>query len=94
MNVLAGKADATLVAGVRMAEPIATCELVCPDCGAKHIETMPADACIRIYECRGCGSVLRPRAGDCCVFCSHGSRPCPPVQIERAGGSGESCRGS
>jgi hypothetical protein len=23
---------------------------------------------------------LKPLAGDCCVFCSYGSVPCPPVQ--------------
>jgi hypothetical protein len=23
---------------------------------------------------------LSPKAGDCCVFCSYGSVPCPPVQ--------------
>ncbi|HEX6268144.1 MAG TPA: GDCCVxC domain-containing (seleno)protein [Burkholderiales bacterium] len=23
---------------------------------------------------------LAPRAGDCCVFCSYGDVPCPPIQ--------------
>ena len=32
------------------------------------------------YPCKGCGAMLRPKAGDCCVFCSYGSVPCPPVQ--------------
>ncbi|MDY0329290.1 MAG: GDCCVxC domain-containing (seleno)protein [Thiomonas sp.] len=27
-----------------------------------------------------CGAELRPLPGDCCVFCSYGSVPCPPVQ--------------
>ena len=31
---------------------------------------MPTDACRIVYECTGCGIVLRPKAGDCCVFCS------------------------
>nr|WP_299019146.1 GDCCVxC domain-containing (seleno)protein [uncultured Tepidimonas sp.] len=22
----------------------------------------------------------RPRPGDCCVYCSYGTSPCPPVQ--------------
>jgi hypothetical protein len=26
---------------------------------------------------------LRPKAGDCCVFCSYGTVPCPPVQEVR-----------
>ena len=41
---------------------------------------MPTDACQFFYECKGCGTVLRPLPGDCCVFCSYGSVPCPPIQ--------------
>lgn len=41
---------------------------------------MPTDACQYFYECTGCGTLLRPRPGDCCVFCSYGSVPCPPIQ--------------
>jgi len=39
---------------------------------------MPADACQFFYECSGCGAVLRPLPGDCCVFCSYGTVKCPP----------------
>jgi hypothetical protein len=31
---------------------------------------------------RGLRTMLRPEPGDCCVFCSYGSVPCPPVQRE------------
>jgi hypothetical protein len=65
--------------------PIMTCELTCPNCGARHRETMPCDACIYFYECTDCGTVLRPKPGDCCVFCSYGSVPCPPKQVEPCG---------
>ena len=41
---------------------------------------MPTDACIYFHECAGCGALLRPKRGDCCVFCSYGSVPCPPIQ--------------
>jgi hypothetical protein len=58
--------------------------LTCPQCGQRSRETMPDDACQFFYDCRHCGAVLRPRAGDCCVFCSYGDRPCPPVQLARA----------
>ena len=54
--------------------------LTCPHCGHRRQETMPTDACVWFYECRHCGAVLRPKPGDCCVFCSYGSVPCPPVQ--------------
>ena len=59
--------------------------LTCPGCGHQEAETMPTDACQYFYDCKGCGAVLKPRPGDCCVFCSFGSNPCPPVQQD--GGS-------
>ena len=43
--------------------------LVCPACGHNAPETMPTDACQYFYECGGCGALLRPEAGDCCVYC-------------------------
>lgn len=57
-------------------------ELTCPACGHKSIETMPTNACIYFHECAGCGTLLRPKAGDCCVFCSYGTAPCPPMQTD------------
>jgi hypothetical protein len=45
--------------------------LTCPACGFSAIETMPTDACQFFYECGHCKALLRPRAGDCCVFCSY-----------------------
>ncbi|MDQ6638140.1 MAG: hypothetical protein M3Z15_00545 [Pseudomonadota bacterium] len=41
---------------------------------------MPTDACQWFYECEACKALLRPLAGDCCVFCSYGSTGCPPMQ--------------
>ncbi len=55
-------------------------ELVCPQCGHRKQERMPTDACQWFYECEACHALLRPKPGDCCVFCSWGSVPCPPVQ--------------
>ena len=63
--------------------------ITCPKCGAAKLETMPSDACQYFYECTGCGTVLRPNPGDCCVFCSFGSVPCPPIQ--NAGGKCGGC---
>jgi hypothetical protein len=54
--------------------------LTCPECGAKATETMPTDACWYFYDCAGCGALLKPRPGQCCVFCSYGAVPCPPMQ--------------
>jgi hypothetical protein len=54
--------------------------LTCPECGATKREEMPTDACQYFYDCTGCGAVLKPQKGDCCVFCSYGDTPCPPIQ--------------
>jgi len=58
--------------------------ITCPACGHQATETMPTDFCQYFYDCKGCGALLRPKAEDCCVFCSFGSVPCPPVQQERS----------
>ena len=68
--------------------------LTCPKCGHQAVEAMPTDACQFFYECKGCGAFLKPLAGDCCVFCSFGSVPCPPVQEARANGASASCCGA
>jgi hypothetical protein len=54
--------------------------ITCPRCGHRRTETMATDSCQFFYDCQGCGELLRPRQGDCCVFCSYGTVPCPPVQ--------------
>ena len=66
-----------------MKDVILESTITCPYCGHAETETMPTDACQYFYECRGCGRLLRPKPGDCCVFCSYGSLPCPPVQEHR-----------
>ncbi|MHA6205991.1 GDCCVxC domain-containing (seleno)protein [Dyella soli] len=60
--------------------PILVSTLTCPDCGHRATESMPVNACVFFYDCTECGALLRPRPGDCCVFCSYGTVPCPPVQ--------------
>ena len=65
--------------------------ITCPLCATSRPECMPTDACQFYYRCTGCGAMLRPKHGDCCVFCSYGSVPCPPVQAERAGGGDSAC---
>ena len=54
--------------------------ITCPKCGFSKTETMPTDACQFFYECENCKVLLKPLAGDCCVFCSYGTVKCPPVQ--------------
>ena len=54
--------------------------ITCPACGFAKAETMPTDACQFFYDCSACGARLKPKAGDCCVFCSYGTLKCPPRQ--------------
>lgn len=63
--------------------------LTCPKCSAAKVETMPTDACQFFYECTACKTMLKPMPGHCCVFCSYGSVPCPPIQ---EGESDDCCR--
>jgi hypothetical protein len=58
--------------------------ITCPKCGHRTEETMPTNACLFFYDCSRCGATLKPKSGDCCVFCSYGSVPCPPIQMSAA----------
>lgn len=60
--------------------------ITCPTCGFAKMETMPTNAGQFFYECENCYLLLKPKSGDCCVFCSYGSVACPPVQT-----GGENC---
>ncbi len=61
-------------------EPFST--ITCPQCGFQSKDEMPTEACQYLYDCRGCGAVIRPLPGDCCVYCSFGDVKCPPVQTD------------
>jgi len=61
-----------------MIDPVSI--ITCPRCGHRKAEEMPTDACQWFYDCAGCGAVLTPLKGDCCVYCSYGTQPCPPIQ--------------
>lgn len=51
--------------------------ITCPECGHREDEEIPEGSCLFFYECVECGDRMRPKEGDCCVFCSYGDRPCP-----------------
>lgn len=59
--------------------------ITCPECGHQATETMPTDACQYLYACKRCGLQMKPKKGDCCVFCTYGDVPCPPIQEEGRG---------
>lgn len=58
-------------------------EIKCPECGFKKTVLMPTGYCQWFYQCDQCHILLKPLTGDCCVFCSYGSVPCPPVQLSK-----------
>ena len=60
--------------------------VTCPRCRTRTEDAMPTDACAYFWDCPACGTTLKPKAGDCCIFCSYGDVPCPPVQLESEGG--------
>lgn len=57
--------------------------ITCPECGNKKVEEMPTNACQFFYECENCKAVLKPKKGDCCVYCGYGSVACPPIQQDK-----------
>jgi len=57
--------------------------ITCPKCGHENEEKMPIDACQFFYECKNCKTILKPVEGDCCVYCSFGTIPCPSIQANK-----------
>lgn len=55
-------------------------EITCPKCGHKKTETMPEDVCVIKYTCENCKTLMFPKEGDCCVFCTYGTHKCPSKQ--------------
>ena len=58
--------------------------ITCQNCGHKKIEEMPTNACQFFYLCEVCKTILKPKEGDCCVYCSYGTVPCPPIQENKS----------
>ena len=55
--------------------------LTCPKCNAEHRADMTMDVCQHFYKCQKCGEMLKPKEGDCCVFCSYADTKCPTKQL-------------
>ncbi|WP_236550823.1 GDCCVxC domain-containing (seleno)protein [Limnobacter sp. 130] len=58
--------------------------LTCPRCETRTPCLMLTDACQFFFQCAHCGVLLKPKPGDCCVFCSYGSVKCPPIQQNKS----------
>lgn len=58
-------------------------QITCPVCNFQKTEQMPVNACQYFYQCDNCRNIIRPKKGDCCVYCSYGSVKCPPMQEDK-----------
>ncbi|MCL4416897.1 MAG: hypothetical protein M1308_23055 [Actinobacteria bacterium] len=56
--------------------------LTCPKCSTKQKVDMPTNACQYFYKCISCNEIIKPKEGDCCVFCSYADIKCPSKQVE------------
>jgi len=82
-NKMHGTCDTCTVYNGKIVELHST--ITCPHCGYQKDEMMPTNACQYFYDCENCKQVLKPKPGDCCVYCSYGTVKCPPIQ------AGENC---
>lgn len=55
-------------------------KITCSFCKHEKIGTMPVNSCLFFYTCEKCSQRIKPKSGDCCVFCSYGNISCPPIQ--------------
>lgn len=55
-------------------------KLICPFCHKEQEAYMPVDACQYFYKCLHCQKIIKPKEGDCCVFCSYADTKCPSKQ--------------
>mgnify|MGYP004232034737 CR=1 FL=1 len=56
-----------------------------PECGIAQGMTMPTYSCLFFHEYVNCKTLLRPKLGDDCVFCSYADAACPHKHLEEAG---------
>jgi hypothetical protein len=78
--VTRGSTELLRLQGVTVMQLLST--ITCPECDHASTETMPTDACLYFYNCKGCGHRMKPKPRSCCVFCSYGDVLCPPIQEE------------
>jgi NAD kinase len=68
---------------MKSAKVVLESTITCPNCRHQKEEIMPTNACQYFYECESCKEILKPKQGDCCVFCSYGTVACPPIQLDQ-----------
>ncbi|WP_370622950.1 GDCCVxC domain-containing (seleno)protein [Polynucleobacter sp. MWH-Berg-3C6] len=54
--------------------------ITCPYCRASESLEIPIGSSQHLYRCRACSSILKPKSGDCCIFCSFGDLDCSSAE--------------
>ena len=58
-------------------------DLTCPRCSKRLRYRMPLLGRVRALRCHWCSGTISIPLRQHCVFCAHGSLPCPRMQVER-----------
>jgi hypothetical protein len=54
--------------------------ITCPHCLATEMLEVPRGSSQHLYRCRACSNILKPKSGDCCIFCSFGDLDCSSAE--------------
>ncbi|MEI6183494.1 MAG: GDCCVxC domain-containing (seleno)protein [Polynucleobacter sp.] len=54
--------------------------ITCPHCEATEALEIPRGTSQHLYRCRACSNILKPKSGDCCIFCSFGDLDCSSAE--------------
>ncbi|OWS69441.1 GDCCVxC domain-containing (seleno)protein [Polynucleobacter campilacus] len=54
--------------------------ITCPHCQAAETLEVLRGSSMHLYRCRSCSNILKPKSGDCCIFCSFGDFDCASAE--------------
>lgn len=54
--------------------------LVCPRCNHGERMMMAENSSLVVHVCQSCGLEMHRLPGNCCLFCTWGTVPCPTAQ--------------
>ncbi|WP_370629127.1 GDCCVxC domain-containing (seleno)protein [Polynucleobacter sp. 15G-AUS-farblos] len=55
-------------------------KITCPHCNATEVLSIPKGSSQHLYRCMMCSAILKPKSGDCCIFCSFGDLDCSSAE--------------
>ncbi|WP_293596999.1 MULTISPECIES: GDCCVxC domain-containing (seleno)protein [unclassified Polynucleobacter] len=54
--------------------------ITCPNCRGQESLEISQGYSQHLYRCPSCSTILKPKSGDCCIFCSFGSLDCSSAE--------------